>query len=159
MTTNMPAETGREVFSRVAFSFESLTYAAQLLRSRPHPDIGTSNALVDSFVVHARRLVNFLHPINPYDDDLLVTHLVKDPPNFQLGQTLADLPRINRRVLHLTLETDPDPVEWQVSTMYAEIAQAMEDLVAQMDREGSDSVARFREALTRQPIFQKVIVY
>ena len=160
MTPKLPNEPDLyDVASRVAFSYESLAHAANWLRINPEADLDISNAVVDSFVVHARRLLKFLVPDkNPRADDLLVHHVVKNPPSFELEATLTNLPRINRRILHLTTETDPEPVTWHVSIMHAEIKGAMEILIAQMEIESAAMLPRFSESLDGNPTFRKVIV-
>ena len=72
-------------------------------------DVPTRNALLESFLIHARALIDFFSNKNAKDDDIMASHYVGDH-NWELTELLKnERARINKQVAHLTSARDIVP--------------------------------------------------
>lgn len=148
------------VVSRVAFSYESLMHATEWLVWKQGDDsaaLGIWNAHVDSFLVHARRLHDFLLGQGNHHDDLHLSDLVDDIPDIAVPQTTKLRDQMNRRVLHLTNTPDPILVDWPVVAIAKELGRAMNSVIEVMRASGSEHYERFRHAREGEPAFRKLV--
>src|SRR4051812_11520484 len=92
------------------------------------------NAILESFTVHARVLLDFLYAEKPQADDVIADDFFTDPETWRQirGDMAPALQKVNRRVgkeiAHLTyarLEVTPEIKGWS----FLEIASAIEALV------------------------------
>lgn len=116
------------------------------------------NAHIDSFVVHARRLADVLADDRQHADDLVVSDLVQHPPSIDLPVSTEYRARMNKRVLHLTTQDDPETIEWPIRAISQEIGHAMDSLIDQLEQEGSPFFQRFARAREGGLGFQKAIM-
>jgi len=88
------------------------------------------NALLESFTLHARALVHFFFPSNPWGDDVLAADFFPSPDVWErirgrMAPVLAKVsPRVGKEVAHLTyarLDVTPEAKRWPV----ADIATAL----------------------------------
>jgi hypothetical protein len=119
----------------LAYEVEMLTAVASLLDGSAHSPTILRNALLESFTVHARALLQFFYPTNPHAGDVLSDHYFDDVILWRrtLGRQPKRLAQISERVateiVHLTytrLEVLPEARNWSIT----EISKAILGLVA-----------------------------
>jgi hypothetical protein len=107
---------------------------AGLLATGGQRQLGIHNALVESFTVHARVLLNVFYPAKPWPDDVLAKDFLDDPGTWEhsrppLSPLLADVERrVGKEVAHLTyarLAVTPEQKQWR----YHELARDMRVVV------------------------------
>lgn len=144
---------------RVAHSYESLTYAAKWIASHEKQDQDW-NAHIESFLVHARKLMQFLDPHSaPWPDDVVIADFLGDERTYSVdvGRDVRD--QINKRLAHLTHAAvlgDGPNTEWPLSDMLDAITTAMEAFVG--DLRGTSHAAlidRLERAAGQVPHFRK----
>jgi hypothetical protein len=156
-----PNTPSANVISRVAFSYESMMYAAEWLimhEKDEYQNEGTWNAHIDSFLVHSRRLHDVLLDDRQWDDDLVISDLLDDPPTIKLPVTSSYSKQMNKRVLHLTTQADPELVSWPVREIAHELGSAMDKVIEQMDLEDAPCRDRFVKARNGEPGFRKLVM-
>lgn len=93
-----------------------------------------SNALVESFAVHVRGLVDFLYSENPRPDDVIAEDYFADTTQWaKLRPPLSDVlslatRRAGKEIAHLTyarLDVTPDTKPWQFLVITNEIAPVL----------------------------------
>jgi hypothetical protein len=98
---------------------------------------GIINSITDSFLIHARKMVDFLcnESLNLYDDDVVAEDYFDDPVSWRsLRPNQSDIIRqtkndINKLLAHFTYELVNYPdgrLTWSVSDVYVEIFQILQ---------------------------------
>jgi len=86
------------------YEIEMFVGTAKLLASA-QPDPIITNALLESYAIHARALTDFFYPNNPRNDDVLAKHYAPDweDKHPTISTTLRDArERTNKEIAHLT---------------------------------------------------------
>ncbi len=96
-----------------------------------------NNALLESFVIHARNLLHFFFPEQPYATDVLAQHYFPTPAEWvgirgDMPEVLADVrSRANKEMAHLTYDrllVDDKSKHWQ----YLDILAALKEIMARL---------------------------
>jgi hypothetical protein len=116
------------------YSEEHLLYELQLFRwiaeNLPRDDGFPLSALLESFAIHLRNLVDFFYtqPVNARNDDLVAADFFDPPSAWNPGgipKSLADArERANKEVSHITYrrKSGSDPTKpWPVSDLFDEV--------------------------------------
>lgn len=101
------------------------------------------NALIESFVLHARALLDFFYPENPKADDVIVDDFFKMgsewcklcPPKSTLLSTVHK--RVGKEIAHLTYARQKvtiDEKRWRHSEISREISELMAKFLKEVDR-------------------------
>lgn len=99
----------RAMAQHVTYEFWMLDRVARALALGLCGDGPLNNALLESFVMHARVLLEFLFPENPRNDDLVASDYFDSPEDWEKarGKLPPELVRVRKRVgkevAHLTL--------------------------------------------------------
>ena len=100
----------------------------QVGQSLPHSVCATVNdrAMLESFVVHLRNLVDFLYPtrINR-ESDVVAAYYFDDrcrwqvirPPADQIRPLLVARDRAHKTLVHLTIEREANALEWRIKEL------------------------------------------
>jgi hypothetical protein len=100
------------------------TTAAILAKGGLHPVL--KNAVIESFVIHLRNLIDFLYSDNPQPDDVVAADFFDDPKKWSssrptMSSTLARArKRANKEIGHLTTRRFPgrDPAKrWEFRSL------------------------------------------
>jgi len=103
-------------------------------------DLTLRNALLESFTVYARALLDFLYPPpNARDDDALATHYVEDwaPPEFQPPLDLLR-GRVGKEIAHLTygrLSVSETDKGWYFPAIWHQLASVIDDFASRVPSE------------------------
>jgi len=93
------------------------------------------NALLESFAVHLRSLMDFLWPEKPRDDDVIVEDFFLDPGVWRkVKPAISDelqvaRVRVNKEVAHLTyarLRVSPEDKKWAFVSLANEVIGVMQ---------------------------------
>jgi hypothetical protein len=96
---------------------------SQILTSGALPEGIEHNAMLESFAMHARALLQFFIPTNPHKNDVLAEHYFGDPLEWKklrggLPQSLRQISeRVAAEIVHLTysrLDVGPEARRWDV---------------------------------------------
>jgi hypothetical protein len=105
------------------------------------------NALLESFVIHARALMDFMYPDKPWADDVLATQFFDTPeqwtdvrkPLEKLSEELQKVKgRAGKEVAHLTFarqEITAEMKTWQYSKIAEELVALFNDFLARVPKE------------------------
>jgi hypothetical protein len=149
-----------EAVGRVAFSYESMSYSGEWLEAHEGQEVETGlwDAHVDSFLVHARRLLEFINPKGPkHDDDVHISDMLEPVPDLTSTHS-EDVININKRIAHLTYSTEPERVNWPVPDLMEELTSAMKTIIQQMAKDTPELVTRLQAGVDkRAPTFRKLI--
>jgi hypothetical protein len=117
------------------YEYGMLMAVAQAMASGISSSGWLTNALLESFVIHFRALVDFFYPQpNSKPDDVLATHFFSDPAKWEQARPpLTDelkrgRVRAHKEIAHLTyarLAVTPDTKPWN----FVEIANQMQALM------------------------------
>lgn len=103
-------------------------------------DLTTRNALLESFAVHARALLDFLYaPASTREDDALAKHYVQDwdPPPLQAPLDVLR-GRVGKEIAHLTygrLSVTEATKGWSFPAVWNELALVIDDFAARVPSE------------------------
>ena len=119
----------KETIKHVRYEYEMLVKTAQCLYSKP-PDPVIMNALIESYAIHARNIIDFLFPDKPRPDDITASRFLpgwnKNLPSF-----LKDIRReINKRVSHLT-EVRIKEGDWNVPDITKDLGKILNQFFTQ----------------------------
>jgi hypothetical protein len=122
----------RDISEHISYEIEMFELSASRLGSG-NLDQFQRNAFLETFILHARCLIDFLYlPNNTKSDDVVADHFFDNPENFHrsrpklqsLIETQTLKPRAGKEIAHLTykrLEVTPEMKIWQVSKIHKEI--------------------------------------
>jgi hypothetical protein len=135
----------RRAAEHLEYEFWMLTAVAEAMASGISSQGWLTNALLESFVIHFRALVDFFYPPpNPKSDDIQAAHYFDDPTEWELMRPpLSDelkrgRARAHKEIAHLTyarLEVTRDTKPWP----FVEIANQMQALMGDF-RKGSRKI-------------------
>jgi len=97
----------------------------------PPPSLAIRNALIESFLLHTRILINFLYPSGSHTDDIVPTTFSSNwsetrsstPPSLKRVREQA-----NKRLAHLTTlryKVEPSQRPWPLQTIVTDIGTAL----------------------------------
>jgi hypothetical protein len=145
MSSHRSDEELRAVAKHLDYEFWMLTSLAQSMATGISAQGWLTNALLESFVIHFRALVDFFYPpLHPKPDDVLATHYFEDSAEWErLRPPLSEAlqhgrARAHKEIAHLTytrLDVTPDKRSWP----FVEIANQMEELM-QVFRENAERI-------------------
>lgn len=116
------------------YEFSMLCAVSEALASGRTLPSWERNALLESFVVHVRTLIDFFYPSIARDNDVLAIDFFQDPAVWrELTPALSDLlatcrERAHKEIAHLTyarLAISPKDKHWRVMEIYSEIRTLM----------------------------------
>lgn len=125
-----------EAISREHISYEIQMFTACIQRlSVGNLDDFERNLILESFLLHARCLFDFLYPpANPWKDDVIADDFFSDPSTLR-NALPASLPisnylksRTGKEVAHLTYErlnVTPAEKAWQVGDVHDQLGEAL----------------------------------
>jgi hypothetical protein len=107
--------------SHLRYEISMLDKTIQFLINEQKKNEGyLKNAVFESFLIHARNLLDFLYPLNSKEDDVTVLNYINTESYKQTIQKLPDdlvryRIRINKEIAHLTKrrESDESKKEWR----------------------------------------------
>ena len=105
-----PPEELVETSRHVLYEVHMLEVTASAIASEVYKGEMLNNALVESFLIHARNLIDFLFSEGRYDTDVLAVHFLDDPDRWesQRGALPEKLNTVRRRaskeLTHITLK-------------------------------------------------------
>jgi len=147
-----PPRTDAELFgasTHVHYEWDMFRSVVAELGVLPPNALLQTNALLESFVIHLRNMIDFLWPAEgAHDDDVIAAHFFDEPLYWNgirpdISDTLsAARSRANKEIAHLTysrLSVAPDAKPWRPGEMYAELKPAMEKFLRPSLRTGSTS--------------------
>jgi hypothetical protein len=119
------------------YSGEHLKYEIDMLREAAAllpgiaPDTTWENAVLESWVVHLRNLIDFLYPRRRRADDVVADDFVDDPDEWERRRRPLSEPireareRADKRLAHLTTQRkgpeDLEGKEWAFAALTAEL--------------------------------------
>ena len=123
----------KAIAHHISYEIEMLNFSADKLKNGGLNQFEI-NSFLEVFNLHARNLLDFLHPLsNPKPDDVLARHFFDDPEAFQ-----SKLPEIKNReqirtriakeMVHLTygrIGITREDKQWQVEKIRQEIDTAL----------------------------------
>jgi hypothetical protein len=118
----------------LAYEIRMFNETARILMSGAFGEGVIRNALLESFTVHTRQLLQFFHPSGAKQSDVLAEHYFDDPMVWRKIRGGIPSPvsavnqRVGREIAHLTygrLEVQPDAKAWNIR----DIREAMMQLV------------------------------
>jgi len=143
-----------------AFATEHVCYEVEMLIGtsrmlRPEPRTVADNAMLESFLVHARLLDGFLtgaipKPGDRFQDDIVACHYVSE---WDRGTvlTLADRDLVNKLVAHITSERmNQQPVP--VLALQDKIAAALKKFLNALPSDKQPWFERAARALSAEPV-------
>ncbi len=107
-----------------------------------------ANALLESFVIHVRAIMDFLYADNPQADDVIAEDFFGDPEQWKktrpaLSQSLSQAKRrAGKEVAHLTyarLDVTPETKPWSFVQIANEISTVMNVFLQNVPKDKMDS--------------------
>jgi hypothetical protein len=112
----------RRSMEHLEYEFTMLMAVAQAMASGISRQGWLTNALLESFVIHFRALVDFFYPpAHPKSDDVLATHFYEDPAEWESirpalsNELKRGRERAHKEIAHLTytrLSVTPETKPW-----------------------------------------------
>ncbi len=103
-----------------------------------------TNALLESFVVHVRGVMDFLYNDNPQNDDVVAQDFFASPDAWaSIRPELSELlrkakKRVGKEIAHLTyarLEVTPDTKPWPFVSIANEVSSVMQVFLTNVPKE------------------------
>lgn len=118
----------REMSKHLYYELIMLQGTTVHLAKKRHP-FGTieHNALLESFLIHSRSLIDFLYVKGQYEDDLLAAHFFNNPVEWEkIRPVLPDFlkqtkERTHKKLAHLTFTRLEDKEGWEFIRIRKEI--------------------------------------
>jgi hypothetical protein len=130
-----------EAFDHLSYEIDMLQAADMAMRSGLFPPGQLLNALLESFVIHARALLHFLDPVSPAKGDVLAVDFILDPETWEAAK--GELPkeliqvrqRANKHVAHMTydrLSVADEARSWDTGAISKELTVRLVEFVRYM---------------------------
>jgi hypothetical protein len=145
-----------QMVEHIAYEWEQLHRSAQLLRHRPagQDQNGERQALIESFAIHARNLIEFLHLDRTYPTDVRATDFLASghPWPTTSSSGLAGLMakvfvQANKQIAHLSIDrarAAPMDFDWAIDDIIDELEKKMALFVRAMATQWSTLASRLR---------------
>jgi hypothetical protein len=153
----MPETRRVAALKHLRYEIRMFKATGHLLMSGQLPEGEHRNAVLESFTIHARILLQFFHPDGPGSDEMIANDYFGDPVEWKrargrLPDTVAAVrERVGIEIAHLTynrIDITDEAKRWNLAEMYATIAALVDQFVAQIDphyqaalRQGLDDTA------------------
>lgn len=125
----------KRAWVEVQYEYSMLEQTATLLHAGNLDDTTVQNAVLESFLLHARALIDFFYPTRPRPDDIIAADFfssadewesLRAPPDPELEETRT---RAHKRLAHLSFErlnATPETREWDVAAIFGKLEAAYE---------------------------------
>lgn len=131
------------MLGHVAYEIGTFRCAGYLLHYEFFKGTPLSDALLESFLIHTRYLIEFFYEVGVEKDDVVAAELFDDPRQWRIARgkqdkVLRDLPRrANKQLAHLTwkrLDVTKVEKEWKITEIIIAMERAISLLEAQVSR-------------------------
>lgn len=116
------------------YSFEMLHNCAMLLDESEIQDELLRNAVLESFLVHARELIKFFYPgRSDPDTDVMATDFIDASATWTPSKNFSywedEKARIDKRLAHMSYLRTTLDAEWQVNRIYGDLCELRDDFL------------------------------
>ena len=138
-------EASKHLIWGMRYLSERLEFLLRYINAKNEGEIGgILSSINDSFLIHARKMVEFLYntSVELYDDDVIAEDYFDSPEvwrslrlsqNEVLQKTKQDIGKLLAHFTYRVIEYPDGSSDWNISTVYVEIFQALQVFLREVD--------------------------